>query len=69
MCNSADSFNSAKLAAAINAAASIIAKDKSVDEIELIAIIFDMFSDTLFSIARIQKHQERLRRDDAKDCL
>jgi hypothetical protein len=56
MCNN----SSAELAAAINTAASLMAKGKSVDEIEIMAIMFDMLSDTLFSIARIQRHCEKI---------
>jgi hypothetical protein len=54
--------DSAELAAAVNATASILAKDKSVEEIEILAHVFDMFSDTLFHIARIQRKQEHLRK-------
>jgi len=69
-CNS----DSAELAAAINAMASIMAKDKSIEEIEMLAIAFDLLSDTLFAIALIQKKQDRLhekcceklRRDDIR---
>jgi hypothetical protein len=59
--------NPAELAALFNAFASIMADGKSHEEIEIMAFAFDMLSDTLFSIARIQKHKERLcRRDDAE---
>jgi hypothetical protein len=53
--------NSAELAAAINVAASILAKDKKVEEIEMLAVLFDLLSDTLFAIALIEKKQARLR--------
>ena len=53
--------DSAELAAAINAMASIMSKDKSVEEIEMMAIMFDLLSDTLFAIAVIKKKQDRLR--------
>jgi len=61
-------INAAKLAAIVNSAASMWAKDKNIDEIEIMAFLFDMLSDTLWAIARIEKHQERLRkRDDVKN--
>ncbi|MCL2071673.1 MAG: hypothetical protein FWH07_05500 [Oscillospiraceae bacterium] len=56
-CNS----DSAELAAAINAMASMMAKGKSVEEIEMAAILFDMLSDTLFAIALLEKKQHKLR--------
>ena len=54
--------DSAELAAAVNAAASIWARGRSIEEIEMLAILFDMLSDTLFAIALLQKKQEHLRR-------
>ena len=53
--------DSAEIAAMVNAAASMLAKGKSLEEIELMAIVSDMFSDTLFAIARIEKKREHLR--------
>ncbi|MCL1788802.1 MAG: hypothetical protein FWG33_00405 [Oscillospiraceae bacterium] len=68
MINSCDSCDSAELAAAVNAAASIMAKGKSVEEIEMLAVLFDLLSDTLFAIAVIQKKQNRLREEREKRC-
>ncbi|MCL1902933.1 MAG: hypothetical protein FWF94_00760 [Oscillospiraceae bacterium] len=64
MFNSCNSCDSAELAAAINAAASIMAKGKSVEEIEMLAVLFDLLSDTLFAIAVIEKKKARLRQDE-----
>ena len=60
MCN----HKASELAAAINFAASVMSKGKSHEEVEIMAIAFDMLSDTLFSIARIARHQERICRKD-----
>ncbi|MCL2633904.1 MAG: hypothetical protein FWD34_05245 [Oscillospiraceae bacterium] len=69
MINSCNSFDSAELAAAINAVASMMAKDKCIEEIEIMALAFDMLSDTLFAIALMQKKQERLREHCERECL
>ena len=52
--------NAAELAAMINVTASILAKDKTVAEIEKLAVLFDMLSDTLFAIAIVQKKQDKI---------
>jgi hypothetical protein len=57
-------FNAAELAGIINSVASLWARDKNIDEIEIMAFLFDMLSDTLWAIAKIEKHQDRLRRRD-----
>jgi hypothetical protein len=57
-----ESVNASELAAAINAAASLLADGKSVDEIEIYAHLFNMFADTLYHIARISRKQEHLRK-------
>ena len=60
MINSCNCPDSAELAALINSAASILAKDRCTEEIEFMAIALDMLSDTLFSIAHMQKKQEHI---------
>lgn len=55
-------FNdAAELAAAVNAVASMAAKGKSVEEIELMAVLFDLLSDTLSAIAEIEDKRGKLR--------
>lgn len=55
-----NSDNTAELAATVNTLASLMAKGKSIEEIEMTAILFDMISDTLFAIALIEKKREQL---------
>ncbi|MCL1867186.1 MAG: hypothetical protein FWF82_07240 [Oscillospiraceae bacterium] len=55
-------YNPAELAALINTAASAMCRNKCADEIEMMAILFDLLSDTLFAIAVIEKKQEKLKR-------
>jgi hypothetical protein len=64
MPNNYKSCNAADLAAIINNIASIMARDKTVEEIEMLAVLFDLLSDTLFAIAIIEKKQSHLRRDN-----
>jgi hypothetical protein len=52
--------DSAELAAIINTAASLLAKGKTREEIEMLAIAFDLLSDTLFAIALIEKKQRQI---------
>jgi hypothetical protein len=60
--------NAPELAAAINTAASLMAKGKSIEEIEMLAILFNTLSDTLFAIALIEKKQRRLCEEREKRC-
>ena len=52
--------NTAETVAAINVAASMMTKGKSVEEIEMLAIRFRLLSDTLASIAIIEKKQHQI---------
>jgi len=54
--------DSAKLAALVNVAASALAEGKTLEEIDTLAILSRMFSDTLHAIARIERHHLYLRK-------
>ncbi|MCL1831360.1 MAG: hypothetical protein FWG45_00440 [Oscillospiraceae bacterium] len=60
--------NAAELAAIVNNIASLMAKDKRVEEIEMLAVLFDLLSDTLFAIAVIEKKQQRVRDERERRC-
>lgn len=62
-CNS----DPADLAAAINVAVSAMAKGKNVDELEIMAHLFCMVSDTFRAIAKTKRHQERLCQNNNKN--
>jgi len=59
-------MNPAELAAMINTFASVMAKDKKHEEVEMLAVLFDLLSDTLFAIAVIERKQERLCRKESR---
>ncbi|MCL2036568.1 MAG: hypothetical protein FWG83_04175 [Oscillospiraceae bacterium] len=60
--NFCSSANAPELAATINTLASLLAKGKTVEEIELLALQFEILTHTLFKIAHIQRKQEHLER-------
>jgi hypothetical protein len=62
MTNNFESCDSAEIAAAVNMAASALAKGKTLEELELLATFAHMFSETLHAIARVERRREQLRR-------
>jgi len=60
MLNSFEKADATELAAAINAAASIMAKGKLTEEVEMLAILAHMLGETLHSIVRVERMQRRL---------
>ncbi|MCL2754133.1 MAG: hypothetical protein FWD35_00250 [Oscillospiraceae bacterium] len=59
--------NSAQIAALINTAASALAADKSLEELDTLAILARMFADTLHAIAKIERHHVLLRELQRRD--
>jgi hypothetical protein len=53
--------DSAQLAALVNTAASALAKGKTLEELDTLAILSRMFADTLHAIAKIERHHAFLR--------
>ncbi|MCL1881638.1 MAG: hypothetical protein FWF76_05615 [Oscillospiraceae bacterium] len=67
-CTQNDFPDTPELAAMLNTAAAMLCKGKSVEEIEVLASLFQMFTETIHAIARVERRRFHLREFHERKC-